>query len=75
MKKFLKQIFTEPDNQTACPIRIAALVGIFQYFGLTVLNYVQHAMFSPKDFAVGLGALLAGVGAALGFKKDTPKEQ
>lgn len=75
MRKFLTQIFTEPDNKTACPVRIAALAGLFQYFGLTTANYVQHGVFGPKDFAVGLGALLAGTGAALGFKKDSPKEQ
>ena len=71
VKKFLTQIFTEPDNQTFCPIRIVALIGIVQYFGLTIANYVQHADFNAQGFAVGLGALIGGTGMALGLKKDT----
>lgn len=73
MKKFLKQILTEPDNETFCPIRIVAIAGISTHFGLTVANYVQHAAFDPQSFAIGVGALIAGTGAALGLKKDTPK--
>jgi hypothetical protein len=73
MKKFLHNIFTEPDNQTFCPIRVFAVVGVLQYFGLTTAHYVQHAIFNPQDFAIGFGALIGGVGVALGVKKDTPK--
>lgn len=73
MKKFLRNIFTEPDNQTFCPVRLLALVGSFQYFGLNIARYVQHGVFVPQDFAVGFAALLGGVGVALGIKKDTPK--
>ena len=73
MGKILKQLFTEPDNQTFCPIRVLALFGSFQYLGLCIANYVQHSAFDPQGFAVGFGALLGGVGVALGIKKDTPK--
>jgi len=73
MKKFLKNIFTEPDNQTFCPIRLVAVIGVFEYFVLSTAHYIQHAVFMPQDFALGLGALIGGIGAALGFKKDTPK--
>lgn len=73
LKHLLKQCFTEPDNQTFCPIRIVAVVGIGEFLGLSIAGYVQHATFDPQAFALGLGALLAGVGAALGLKKDTPK--
>ncbi len=73
IKKVLKQLFTEPDNETFCPVRIVAVMGVSQYLGLTVANYVQHAAFDPQAFALGLGALLSGVGVALGLKKDTPK--
>jgi len=73
VKQFFKHIFTEPDNQTFCPIRIVAVAGILQYMGITVAHYVQHSMFDPQGFAVGFGALVAGTGAALGMKKDTPQ--
>lgn len=72
MKKFISNLFTEPDNQTFCPVRLIALVGVAQYFGLTTAHYVQHAVFAPQDFAVGFGTLVTGVGVALAVKKDTP---
>lgn len=70
--KFIQQILTEPDNQTFCPLRIAALAGIFQFFGLSIANYVQHAVFAPQEWALGFGGLIAGVGAGLKMKRDTP---
>lgn len=74
IKKIIKQLFTETDNQTFCPVRLLAMVGSVQFLGLTLAGYIQHGTFDGKDFAVGLGALLGGVGLALGMKKDTPKE-
>lgn len=74
LKKFAKQLTTEPDNKTFCPVRILAIIGSVQYLGLSVAAYYQHATFDPQAYAVGLGALLGGVGVALGLKKDTPKE-
>jgi hypothetical protein len=72
LPKFLLHILTETDNKTFCPIRIIALVGSLQYLGMNLAHYIQHAVFAPQDFAVGLGALLAGTGGALCLKKDTP---
>ncbi len=72
MRNFFKQLYTEPDNKTACPVRILAFVGVLHYFGLSIAAYVQHATFDPQAFAIGLGALLGGVGVALGIKKDSP---
>ena len=69
--QFIKQIITEPDNATVCPVRIAAIVGIIQYLGLTMAHYMQHAMFDAQSFAIGFAAIIGGVGAALGLKKDT----
>jgi len=73
MKNFIKQLLTEPDNKTFCPVRLIAFIGVGQYFTITVANYVQHAAFDAQNFAIGLGALLGGVGVALGLKKDTPQ--
>jgi hypothetical protein len=71
--KFVMNILTEPDNSTFCPVRIVAIVGIIQYLGLTMAHYLQHASFEAQPFAVGFAAIIGGVGAALGMKKDTPK--
>lgn len=72
-KKWVSDIFTEPgaQNYTVCPIRLVAVAGSFQYLALTAAHYIQHNVFDPQAFAVGFGALLAGVGAALGLKRDT----
>lgn len=68
---FLQHILTEPDNKTFCPIRLIALLGSLQFLGLGIANYVQHAVFDPQGYAVGLGALIGGVGVALKLKKDS----
>lgn len=72
--KFLKHWLTEPDNTTWCPVRAIAILGSFQYLVLGIASYVQHATFDPQNYAIGFGALLGGVGVALGLKKDTPKQ-
>ena len=74
MMKYLQNLLTETDNQTFCPVRILALLGALQYLGLTFAHYIQHQVFDPQGYAVGFGALLGGIGVALGLKKDTPKE-
>lgn len=70
---WLKQVITEPDNSTACPIRITAMLGSLQYLAMAWLHYFQHHVFDPQAYAIGFGALLGGIGVALGLKKDTPK--
>jgi hypothetical protein len=71
LKKWLSDVFTEPDNKTICPVRIIAIIGALQYLGLGVAHYVQHHIFDAQNFAVGFGTLLGGIGVALGLKKDT----
>jgi hypothetical protein len=71
LPKYFKQILTEPDNKTFCPVRSLALLGSLQYLVLCAMNYFQHAVFDPQGYAVGFGALLGGVGVALKLKKDS----
>jgi len=71
MKKFLLNLVTEPDNQTACPIRVLAILGVLQYLGLAAAHYFQHAVFDAQGFAMGFGTILGGAGVALGLKKDS----
>ncbi len=73
--KFFNDILTEPDGKTVCFIRIVAFAGIIQGLGMQAWTvFVQHSAFNLQEFGVGLGAIIATVGAALGMKKDTPKE-
>ena len=74
IKEIVWQAITEPNNQTACPIRILGVIGVLQYLAITATHYIQHAVFETQGFAVGFAAILGGVGAALGMKKDSPKE-
>lgn len=74
IKKACKHLVTEPDNQTFCPVRVIALLGSFEYLGVSAHNYFAHQVFDPQSFAIGFGALIGGAGVALGLKKDTPKE-
>lgn len=75
LKKWLGDIFTEPgpDNHAVCPVRIVAVLGSVQYLAMAWVHYIQHHVFDPQSFAIGFGALLGGVGVALGLKKDSPK--
>jgi hypothetical protein len=68
----LRNLFTGIDNKTHDIVRvIGGLVGVGGPFlaGWDVI--VQHAHFDFQNYGIGCGALLAGVGAALGMKKDT----
>lgn len=75
LKMWFKHLLTEPDNATPCFVRWTAFIGALQGFlmhGWSV--FVQHAPFNLQEYGVGMGAILFAVGAALGLKKDTPKE-
>lgn len=72
LPKFLQHILTEPDNITYCPVRIIGIVGCLQYLVIEAHNYIVRAQFDPQAFALGFGGMIAGVGAAMKLKKDTP---
>jgi hypothetical protein len=75
LRKWVNDICTEPNDKTICPIRIVGIIGTLQ--GLVMQGYdvfIQHAHIDLQAFGIGLGATLAALGAALGFKKDSPKE-
>jgi spore maturation protein SpmB len=72
MKTRLLQLITEPDNKTLCPVRILAIAGVLEFLTLAVFNFVKSGALDLQAFAVGFAAIIGGVGAALGLKKDTP---
>lgn len=72
MRKFISDLFTESDNKTWDLIRIIAGLLSVSVVGFTVLSLLKGNAFDMMNFGTGTGALLGGIGAALGFKKDTP---
>jgi hypothetical protein len=73
IKSALHDMVTEPDGVSHCPVRWLALLGTGQGLGMQAWAvFVQHAAFDLQTFGIGMGAMLAAVGAALGIKKDSP---
>lgn len=73
VKKLLEQLLTEVDNHTYDLVKILALISVIVGLGLMAYAVIrQNQPFSFQDFGTGVGLLFAGVGVALGLKKDTP---
>jgi hypothetical protein len=69
---WLQHIVTGKDNQTHDVIRWGAVLGTLQALALSAYDVVAHnAHFDLQAYGVGMGALFAAVGAALGMKKDS----
>ena len=71
MKQFFTNLFTEPDNQTWCIVKVLVGCGAMTFMGLSVVHVLHNHAFDPQAFGVGFGALLAGGGGSLYLKKDT----
>jgi sensor histidine kinase regulating citrate/malate metabolism len=72
IKTFLKQIFTEVDNSTFDLTKILAMISILSAVGLAIFSVVYHNQtFDMQNYGLGTSALFAGVGVALGMKKDS----
>lgn len=72
ISKWTKDIFTEPNNNTICPVRILAILGFIWALGMngwTVL--VLKAAFDITAFGTSYGVMLAALGVALGMKTDS----
>jgi hypothetical protein len=63
--KFLKDLFTELDNETYSTARILAIAGFCEYLGLAIADFVKNGHFAMQDFGIGLGAVIAAVGMAI----------
>jgi len=61
-----KNVLTESDNETYSMLKILALISVAIGMGLEVYVIVAKAQtFDIQNFGIGVGALLAGAGAAL----------
>lgn len=74
IRKQLRDIFTEPDNQTVCVVRLAGIGGFLYGIGAHAYQvFWLHTPFDFLGFGGGLSALIAALGVALGMKKDSPQ--
>lgn len=75
LKKWIKDIFTEPDGKTVCIVRVLALIGFVYFIGAHAWS-VFHlgAALNLSEFGTAFAAMIATVGGALGFKTDTPEK-
>lgn len=73
---FITNITTGIDNRTHDVARVLAVLSFVVGLGLTVYTVVwKNQVFDLQQFGIGVGAMFAGLGAALVLKKDTePKE-
>jgi hypothetical protein len=70
--KPLRDMLTGKDNETHDFMRWLGMLGGLTALGLQIYAVVSKGQpFDMQAFGIGLGALVAGVGAALGMKKDT----
>lgn len=67
--KIVKQLLTESDNETHDLYRYLALLSVVVAIGLSIYSVIQGGVFSALDFGTGIGALIGGVGIAIGLKK------
>jgi hypothetical protein len=74
IKKVLNDWFTEVDNKTFDITKVLAVVSITTCIGLAIFSVVYKGqVFNIQDYGLGIAALFAGVGVALGIKKDTDR--
>lgn len=75
VRDVFRQLLTESDNTTHDVFRYMALASIMTGLAMQVYVIVWKSQpFDMQTFGIGVGALLAGVGAALGLKRDSPKD-
>lgn len=71
LKKFLKDVFTEDDNESADLIPIAAFGGMATFLGLSIYMVVIKAVpFNGTDFGIGFSTMLTCLGVAFKLKRD-----
>ena len=69
-KDVIRQLLTESDNVTHDLYRYMAVASVVSGLGLQIIAVCKGQPFDMQAFGVGTGALLAGVGVALGMKKE-----
>ncbi len=72
LRNVLRELLTESDNVTHDLYRYLALGSILTGLALQVYAIGWRGQpFDMQTFGIGVGALFAGVGVALGLKKES----
>jgi len=72
MKRFISNMFTEPDNETFDIARVLAAMAVLTGLFLSIVGVIyKNVPINMQDYGIGIGALFAGLGIALGVKKDS----
>lgn len=72
LRTVLRHLMTESDNITHDLYRYLALLPCVAGVVFQALAICKGQPFDMQQFGIGAGALLAGVGIALGLKKESP---
>lgn len=75
LRDIARQLLTESDNATHDLYRYIALCSAVSGIAFQGYAIYRGQPYSIQDFGVGMGALLAGVGVALGLKKENGNGQ
>lgn len=72
IRKVLKDMFTEDDNESADLIPVVALLGVLVYLGLYIdLCAIKCTLvFNGTEFGTGFGVMLGAWGVAFKLKRD-----
>lgn len=72
LKKILKDLFTEDDNESADLIPIVAMLGNLTYLGLYIYlcGVAKTLAFNGIEFGTGFAAMLTAWGLAFKLKRD-----
>lgn len=73
LRDIIRQLLTESDNVTHDLYRYLAVISIAVGLSLSIYSVVKGQPFDMQTFGIGVGSLFAGVGVAIGLKKDAPK--
>lgn len=72
MSKFIQDIFTEKDGQSWSLARVGWGISLLVFLGLAVWDVtLQKSHFDMQSFGIGLGAVIAAGGVAIGWQAKT----
>lgn len=66
-----KDWFTESDNKTHDLPKVLAALAIVTGIGLEIYAVGHSVQFDIQAYGIGVGGMFGGLGALLGFKKET----
>ncbi len=64
--EFIKQLFTQSNNETGCVARVGAFIGLLTICSCAVMTVYQGQPFQAHEIGIGLGVMLG----ALGYSAD-----